>query len=68
MGSRRAAWRAGQTPKMTPTARLKPTAMTIVAGLKTKPQPAMAPMSAVTDEADDDADAAADERTASGPR
>ena len=30
MGSRRAAWRAGQTPKTTPTARLKPTATTTV--------------------------------------
>ena len=31
MGSSRAAWRAGQTPKITPTARLNSTAAAIVA-------------------------------------
>jgi len=38
-GSSRAAWLAGQTPKMTPTMRLKPTATITVSGLKMKPQP-----------------------------
>ncbi len=62
MGSRRAAWRAGQTPKITPTARLNSTAATTVAGLKTKPQPASWPMPGRDDEAEDDADEPTEER------
>ena len=34
MGSRRAAWRAGQTPKITPTARLNSTAAATVDGVE----------------------------------
>ena len=48
MGSSRAAWRAGQTPKTTPTARLNRTAATIVVGLNWKPQPASWPIPAET--------------------
>ena len=48
MGSSRAAWRAGQTPNTTPTARLKTTAATMVVVLKWKPQPASWPIPAET--------------------
>ena len=66
MGSRRAAWRAGQTPNTTPTARLKRTAATTVAGLNVKPQPASWPMSGRDGQADDDADEAAEQREGQG--
>ena len=66
MGSRRAAWRAGQTPNTTPTARLNRTAATTVAGLKVKPQPASWPIAGRDGEADDDADQPAEERQGQG--
>ena len=56
MGSRRAAWRAGQTPNTTPTRRLKPTARSTVAGWKVKPQPATWPTPTETAMPEGDAD------------
>ena len=46
IGSRRAAWRAGQTPKITPTASENPTASRTVVRLMLSPQPASDPTSA----------------------
>ena len=61
MGSSRAAWRAGQTPNTTPTARLKTTAAATVAGLNDE-----APAGELADERRDaepdrDADQAAEQ-------
>ena len=66
MGSRRAAWRAGQTPKTTPTTRLKATATTTVRGLKAKPQPATWPMTAEAMTPSSDPDHAAQQRDDEG--
>ncbi len=68
MGSRRAAWRAGQTPKTTPTTTLKPTAAAIVIGLNATAQPARVEMSDGDEEADDDPDRARRGARSSAPR
>ena len=66
MGSRRAAWRAGQTPKTTPTARLKRTADDDGRRVEGEAPAGELADDGGDDEPDDDADQAAEEREGQG--
>ena len=66
MGSRRAAWRAGQTPNTTPTARLNRTAATTVVGVEGEAPAGELADAGRHEQADGDADEAAEQRQGQG--